>query len=341
MSNATVSQFGQIQGAGVADALFLKLFGGEVLTAFQIATKLDGTIRTRSISGGKSAQFPATFRANGRYHTPGTEITGQVIQSNEVVITVDDLLIADAFVADIDELKSHFDVRGPYSTELGNALALLHDRTIALSVAAAARSGPLFTGDQGGASVIQTDVSGAANFNTSGADIADALGIAKQKLDTAYVPVDQMTVWGVLAPAQWYLLARSDKNLNQLYNGNPEASQARDSLKTIHDVVVVKSQAAPFGKNCTVYNATTNATGLVGASGYDALPVGYPAKYQNDLTNTRGLVYVDAAAACLKLRDIGFDSQWDIRRQGTLMLAKMAAGYGPLRSKCAVEIKTV
>jgi hypothetical protein len=38
MSNATPSRLGQVEAAGSADALFLKQFSGEVLTAFEQTT---------------------------------------------------------------------------------------------------------------------------------------------------------------------------------------------------------------------------------------------------------------------------------------------------------------
>jgi hypothetical protein len=93
---------------GAVDALWLKLFSGEVLTAYEQAKVLKPTVRVRTVSGQKSAQFPATFNAVGRYHTVGSEITGQAIKHNEIVITLDDLLISDVFVAQIDELKNHY-----------------------------------------------------------------------------------------------------------------------------------------------------------------------------------------------------------------------------------------
>ena len=48
----------------------------------------------------------------------------------------------------------------------------------------------------------------------------------------------------------------------------------------------------------------------------------------------------EAAAAVLQLLGLQMESEWDMRRQVTMMLAKMAVGAGPLRSKCACEIKT-
>jgi hypothetical protein len=347
MADATPSRSGQINATGAVDALWLKKFAGEVLTAFDAAKVLRPTIRVRTIESGKSAQFPATFRARARYHTPGTEIVGQKIKHNEVTVTLDDLLLADAFVASIDELKNHYDVRGPYATELGESLAVFDDRTIAQVIIKAARGAELFAGDGGGSSVTQANVGGSADFAASGADLISALNLAKQKMDEKRVPVDRMAVHSVFLPAQWYLMANSDKNLNQFYGG--QSTVGHQALKTVSDINVYKSNAVFFGKDVTPYVTSTNTDGVVmdGSGNYssaisaeDALPNDYPSKYQLDLTNTRGAVWVEPAVAYLQLLGMNMEVAPDPRRRGSLLIAEMAVGLDALRTKCAVEVKT-
>lgn len=55
MANATVSRIGQIDGAGDADAMFLLVFAGEVLTAFRERNVFLSRHMVRSIKSGKSA----------------------------------------------------------------------------------------------------------------------------------------------------------------------------------------------------------------------------------------------------------------------------------------------
>ena len=120
MANATVSFLGKANNSGDDNALFLKLFSGEVLAAFAKENKMLPMTMVRSISQGKSAQFPVFGRAaDAEYHTPGNEITGQVIQQNEKIITIDDLLISHSFISELDEAKVHFDYRSIYSKEMG------------------------------------------------------------------------------------------------------------------------------------------------------------------------------------------------------------------------------
>ena len=123
MSNAVISSIGQVNSAGDANALFLKVFSNEVLSTFARENQMLGMTTVRNISSGKSAQFPVTGTVSASYHTAGNEILGQAIKHNEKVINIDDMLIADAFVAEIEELKNHYDVRSIYSKEMGQALA--------------------------------------------------------------------------------------------------------------------------------------------------------------------------------------------------------------------------
>ena len=123
MADMNVSRLGQANQAGDAWNLFLKKFGGEVLTAYEDANITDGKVMERNIDSGKSAQFPAIGKIGAGYHTPGQQIMGRQVSHNEVVITVDGQLISDAFVANIDEMMNHYEVRAPYSMEMGSPVA--------------------------------------------------------------------------------------------------------------------------------------------------------------------------------------------------------------------------
>ncbi len=132
MANATPSRLGAANGAvanfAQKNALFLKVFAGEVLTAFDETNVMKDLHISRAITSGKSASFPVTGKANAAYHTVGTPLLGaQAIKHNEIVVNIDDVLIADTFIANIDEAKNHYDVRAEYSRLLGMALAKQFD----------------------------------------------------------------------------------------------------------------------------------------------------------------------------------------------------------------------
>jgi Major capsid protein len=314
MANATVSRLGQVDQLGSSDALFMKVFAGEVLTAFETMVITKAQTRQRSISSGKSASFPATFQASGGYHTPGNEIVGRAISHNEVVITIDDLLLSDVFIANIDEAKNHYDVRGPYSTEMGRFLAKQYDANIARNLIRAARGGALFSGDQGGTQLVDADA------DTSATSLAGSIWTAKQTMEEADVPVETMEVYADIKPAQWYLLAQEPTLiLNRDVDG--DGSYSKGSFSLIGGVGVHKSNNLPWGTD-------------------DSANTDIPSDYRLDMSSTVGAVFVEAAAATVQLLGLAMESEYDIRRQGTLMVGKYAVGHGPLRNKCSVEIAT-
>ena len=108
MANATVSRLGLKDGGSDNDALFLKIFSGEVLTSFARNNIFNEQLHSvRTITSGKSAQFPVTGTATAAYHTPGNPLVGaNQIRASEKIISIDDLLISQAFVSNLDELFS-------------------------------------------------------------------------------------------------------------------------------------------------------------------------------------------------------------------------------------------
>ncbi len=313
MANATPSRVGQIDGSGDVRALFEEVFAGEVLTAFETSTIMKPLTEHKTISSGKSASFPAIYKASASYHVPGTELVGSAINHNEVIVTVDDQLIADTFIANIDEAMNHYDVRSPYSNELGLALGLVYDKNVARNVARAARGNALFSGDSGGTALTDAD------SNTSATSLAGSIWTAKQTMEEADVPVEAVPVQAVMKPAQWYLLAQeSTLVLNRDVDG--DGSYSKGSFSMIGGVNVSRSNAMPF------VDSSADTT--------------IPSEYRVNLSTTTALVFTSRAAATVQLIGLATEEIYDGRRQGTLMLGKIAVGHGPLINKCAVEIKT-
>lgn len=306
MANAVPSRLGQVNLAGDTDALFLKVFSGEVLTAFHRDNVFLGRSMVRTISSGRSAQFPATGTVTAAYHTPGTELNGTAIAAAERTINIDDLLVAQAFIARIDEAKNHYDVRSTYSDEAGKVLAETMDANLAQVGVLAARASATITGGNGG-SVLTN-----AAYGTDSAVLAAGLFTAAQTLDEKNVGAERNVF---LRPAQYYLLAQNTTVINQWYGGKGAISDG--TVLKVAGIEVVKTNALP---------KTNVVTGV--------------STYQGNFATTVGLVMNKAAIGTVKLLDLATESEYDIRRQGTLIVAKYAVGHGILRPECAVELKT-
>ena len=62
--------------------------------------------------------------------------------------------------------------------------------------------------------------------------------------------------------------------------------------------------------------------------------------YHGDFSKTKMVAWHPSAVGTVKLMDLGLESEYDIRRQGTLFVAKYAVGHGILRPEAAIEIAT-
>lgn len=322
MANSTPNYPGQNGLAGDTRALMLDLAAGEVITAFETAVMMRDKHQTRTLSKGKSVKFPAIWRAGGGYHTPGTELTGRQIAHTEIKVEPDDKIVSDVFLSDIDEILNHFDVRQPYTSEMGQFLARHFDKNVMRTILLAARSGALFTGDQGGSAVVDADLA------TNAVKLIDAFSASKQAMDEKDVPVESQAVHGLLKPAQWYLVARSDKNLNRDTNGS-DASIRKMTLTTIDDIAIHKSNLCPFGEDSTAGDFVDNTKS-------DFIPSVYRGKFGT----TVGAVWTPMAAASVIVQEIGFQVEPQPRKQGDLLISRMMVGTRKLRSKCAVELRT-
>ena len=208
MSNATASRLGQVNAAGDVNSLFLKVFSGEVLSAFERENLMLNMTNVRSITSGKSAQFPITGTISSSYHTIGNEILGTAVNKNEKVINIDDMLLANAFVAELDELKNHYDVRSIYSKEMGQALAKTIDKNILNLVVLASRASTAnVTGGNLGSVITDADA------DTSASSLKDSIFDAIQKLDENDVPSSDRFI--VVKPDQYYQLLNLDSVMSR------------------------------------------------------------------------------------------------------------------------------
>lgn len=308
MANMVPSRLGQQDGAGSATALFLKVYGGEVLTAFEETNVMMERHVVRSISSGKSAQFPATWKGTASYHTPGTLLQGTAVNHNERVITIDDLLVADRFIANIDEAMNHYDVRSIYSQDSGRALAKAFDTNLQQVAALAAQASATVSGGYGGDTITDADA------DTSGDSLIASIFDSEQNFDEKDVPSEDR--YAFVKPAQYNLLAQVDKAINKDYTaGNGDYSKG--TIFSVAGMEVVKTNNLPQG---------VVATG--------------PSAYQGTFSNNVCVCMQKLAVGTVKLIDLAVESEYKIEYQGTLMVAKMAVGHGILRPECASEIAT-
>ena len=312
----TVSRIGQINAGGAVDAIFLKVFAGEVLTAFTRKNKALGNHLIRSISSGKSAQFPAMGRVGTSYHTPGVTIDGSVINHAEEVVTIDGNAIATTFISNIDEAMNHYDVRAPYSGEMGKALATLMDTNmLRMGVIGAATATPTVTGLPGG-TVLTYD-----------ATAPDAVELLVSQMFTAAQTLDQNDAdeedrFAYVKPSTYYsFINATSKLINRDYTGGDNGGVDTGVILRIAGIKQVKTNNLP----------------VVDDSANGAIPTQYRANFLKNVA----LIAQRASIGTVKLIDLGLESEYVVRNQGTFMVAKYACGHKWLRQASLVQIKTL
>lgn len=312
MSNFTVSRFGANNGGGDKIELFLKVFGGEALAALYTKNVMMGKHLVRTISSGKSAQFPVSGKGTASYHTPGTELVGTTIGHSERVISIDDKLVADRFIADIDEAMVHYEIRSIYANDVGEALSRKWDLNVLNTGVLAARAAATVTGENGGTVITS------ATAGTVAADLRAAIYDAVEAMAVKDVDVSS-DAWVYLRPAQYYLLIDDPKLINRDYSSNNGG---------VDSGVVLRVAGVPL---CMTNNLP--GTDL-------SADASFKAKYQGDFSTTVALLMKKQAVGTVKLMDMAMEVERTVRHQGTLIVGSYAMGSGILRPEFATEIKT-
>ena len=173
--------------------------------------------------------------------------------------------------------------------------------------------------------------------SATGAKVIDALVEMAQKLDENDIP-DDGDRFAVLPPSLYYLLvsdATGNIALNKDYGG--VGSIAEGNVPMVAGIKVFKSNHV---KDVSVADASQiqddddaknnpfdDAAGSSSANGYNA-----------DLSTLRFLGGHKQAVGTVKLLDIATESDYNIQRQGTILVAKYAMGHNYLRQGACVKV---
>jgi len=252
---AELTRPGSLNGGTDARALYLKLFSGEMFKGFQNNTIARDLVMRRTLKGGKSLQFIYTGRTSAEYHTPGNSILGNSDGAPPVAektITCDDLLISSAFVYELDEVLSHYDLRSEISRKIGYALAEKYDRLIFRAIAKGARQASPVSKtnfvEPGGTQVQVGSGTGSFADAYSASNLVDAFFDAAAALDEKGVSQDGRV--GILNPRQYYALVREvgdNALINRDVQGN--AKQSGEGVVSIAGIKIYKSMNLPFNNH--------------------------------------------------------------------------------------------
>ena len=356
---------GQANSAGDARALYLKLFSGEMFKGFEYNAIARDLVMKRSLKNGKSLQFIYTGHTKAEFHTPGNAILGNTDGAPPVAektITVDQLLISSAFVYELDEILSHYDLRSEISRKIGYALAQKYDRLIFRALTRGARAASPITKagfvEPGGTQIrvgATTSASDAYNANNLVAAFYDAAASLDEKGVSSEGRV------AVLNPRQYYELIQAIGGTGSgayLVNRDTQgdALQSGQGIMEIAGIRIYKSMNIPFFSNYGTKFGTGSATNpgvtdpgntgsFVGEGLEDARNsvAGIENEYgqASNFANSCGLIFQREGAGCVET--LGPQVQVtsgdvSVVYQGDVILGRLAMGADYLNPAACVEL---
>ena len=352
---------GQANSAGDARALYLKLFSGEMFKGFQHNAIARDLVMKRTLRNGKSLQFIYTGHTKAEFHTPGNAILGNTDGAPPVAektITCDDLLISSAFVYELDEVLSHYDLRSEISRKIGYALAQKYDRLIFRALTRGARAASPITKanfvEPGGTQIRVGSTTNASDAYNAG-NLVNAFYDAAAALDEKGVSMDGRVA--VLNPRQYYALIQ-DIGTNGLINRDVQGSalQSGQGIIEIAGIKIFKSMNIPFFSQYGTKYGTGSATnpgitdpGNTGSFVSEALEdaaadvTGINNEYgeETEFANSCGLIFQREGAGCVEA--IGPQVQVtsgdvSVIYQGDVILGRLAMGSDYLNPAACVEL---
>lgn len=359
-----LSRPGQALGTGDENAKFLAKFTGEVMAEFEETNLLMGLTRVKTISSGKSALFAALGKAITKRHVAGEDVIDTAgylsnIKSTDREIFVDDPLTAAVLVADIDQLKQHWEARREYTEQLGRALALAADQDILATIIAAAHAdttidgtkpwgrdnatlagdGRLYGGTAGAGDVYTSGYGGGVGDATDasvGANVVKFAFAAAETLDRNNVPADDRFL--VLRPKQYYLLAQVTDVVSSDFTAAANGGLDTGRVMNVAGFRVVKSAnftdtitlAAESGAKNDLYDELTAGV----TSGTDKMFFN-SGGYGCDMNTCGGIAFHRSCVGTVKLADIGIETSRETRNRADLVVADYAMGHNILRPEAA------
>ena len=331
------------------DDLWLPVYGGEVLAAFEEMTVAKNIVRSMTISSGNTMKFPMIHKMNAQRHLAGTELLGTDTETSERIITLDERPIVAHFdLDDVDQAMSHFETRSEIAKQAGRALARELDKNLLQLAVKASRETSKGVFEGGGYQADPSVLNNGAAWTNSAlpatattAWTKDSAGLLLHAIEDIVVAWDQRDV----PQEERYCIVPTDC-WHRLRNiGLPPVGQFTAGTSTTIGYNPFASGTLPQGVPSDADSSRAQALTYLGVNivRSNFLPNGNDittgeTKYAGDFTNTRAICIQKQAVGLLTLMGVQTETDRDVRRQTDFFMTKMLYGGGTLRPECAVEI---
>lgn len=361
VTSTTAHAAGPVAGA---DKLWLSLWSGEVINAYDHTNMFESLVTSKTLTGGVAWEFPITGTvalktawAAGEELYGGTE-TG----STTIAVKLDARPIAAHFEIDnIDLMVSQWEFRSELARQAGMTLANARDKQIAAYIARAACEDLTWSGtDAAGSSTTSNDpravpcgpVFISANFKNLGAIIDPAATQANRATAalTALQACEDFMVYlqTINAPTDGVYLAvtpRAFQDIRALGVARSE-SVAQNSQPMFGGVAEAGGLGAALGNGLAKLTDSLEYMGVriiksnhLPVFDADVQTIG-EARYNLpfDDAGIVGLLFQAGCVASLKLQGLKVDTVNDIRRNTVFTVASMLSGTGVLRPELAAVL---
>jgi hypothetical protein len=336
-------------GAVGANKLWLPLWSGEVINAYDQFNIFENLISSKSLSGGFSYEFPVTglVSLNASWDA-GEELVGGDSSSTTFKVNLDKRPMAAHFETDnVDLLITQWDYRSELARQAGLTLSSTRDKQIVSALIAASVAAPLDSDPRGlgvsnfpAPAIVNTVNTGAIGFAVSNCTDAVALTIL-QKIENYLVLMQEndYPVQNVMCavPPKVFQVIRAlgiPRSGNTTFANQPMfgASDAYGGAgMNIQAGMNALSDSLDYmGVKIVKTNHIPRTTVAAGQAKYN-LTCG--------TVDIFGIIFQKEAVAGLSLMGMKVDSIQDIRRNTQFTVASMLKGTGILRPElCQILI---
>jgi hypothetical protein len=322
--------------------LWLPLWSGEVINAYDQYNMFENMVTTRTISGGFSYEFPITGTVDLKAAwEAGEELSGKGNTSRTFKVNLDARPMAAHFETDnIDLLITQWDYRSELARQSGLTLANTRDRQLAVALVAACAVAPITNDPRG------------SDFTTNAFQAPIDVGAVAPSAAT------ETTALKVLEGIEDYLVKcqENDVQVNNVYCVvTPKVFQVIRALgitKSADSSSVAFLKTPMFtagddygGAGAPIsmgMNAMTDSLEYMGVrivksnhlpkTNLESAAIG-SAKYNLDASgiNLHGVIFQPEAVAGLSLQGMKVDTVADVRRNTQFTVASMLKGTGLIR----------
>ena len=346
-------------GANPPGKLWIPIWSGEVIHAFDQYNKFEGMVDSRTISSGTTMEFPITGTvALEPAWGAGVELVGgDDTTATTFQVKLDKRPMAAHFELDnIDLMVTQWEYRTELARQAGLTLANARDKQIAAYIARAAAEVKIAADPRGLTPEAPYSDIKFANLGLGGDDGTDAALLLLKKVEDwmVYLQTNDISTEGVymavnpstFADIRALGVARNHDDLgygttgstSKMFAGIAEQGGLGSSLA-----------ARPFVEEtleymgCTIcksnhlpkdYSATANK---IGEDRYNLNFAGTPGAVATS-REVKALMWQRGCVASLSLQGLKVDNVDDIRRNTTFTVASMMGGTGVLRPECAVAV---